>query len=726
MIEKAILIVSACISAGIGSFVFIRNPRRLINKLFAALTLALVCFPIANYFSLNSTHRLLFIRVVVFLSTIAVALMYYLILFLGEKKHKMTALQRQGVIFTTVVAVLDLTPLVFSGLYGGTNPTPIPRMGAILFLTQLVIFPAASLWILIKRSRKEKGLLKLQSIFMLIGVTPVLLLAPITGFLLPVLYHNAKFITLNPLYILFFTGFVGYAIFKHKLFDVRAAVARALAYSAAIVILASLYGIIVFGVAIFIFHAKISVWLQVYFSGATALAALAFGRLKVFFDRATNRIFYQDSYEPQALYAELNKILVSSIDITYLLRHTTTLLASTLKAEYCAIGLKNATGYRLEGTQKRDYNRHDIDLARSLTPHMHRRVILTDDLEGIYAPLRVALQANNIALLVRLAPNVKRSEEGLGYIMFGPKKSGNPYGAQDVEVLDTIADEVVITIQNALHFEEISNFNETLQARVNTATHKLQQTNTKLKALDATKDEFISMASHQLRTPLTAVKGYLSMVLEGDAGQLNPGQRKLLEQSFTSAQRMVYLISDLLNLSRLNTGKFVIAPTAVQLADVVKAEVEQLTETAKSREITLRYEPPATLPALLLDETKIHQVVMNFIDNAIYYTPAGGQITVSLRETPAAVEYRVKDTGIGVPRAQQHHLFTKFYRAENARKARPDGTGLGLFMAKKVIAAQGGAIIFESEEGKGSTFGFRFNKAHHLAPPVEPTKITTA
>jgi signal transduction histidine kinase len=101
---------------------------------------------------------------------------------------------------------------------------------------------------------------------------------------------------------------------------------------------------------------------------------------------------------------------------------------------------------------------------------------------------------------------------------------------------------------------------------------------------------------------------------------------------------------------------------------------------------------------------------MNFTDNAIYYTPSGGKINVELKETAKSVEFTVKDSGIGVPKDQQHKLFTKFYRADNARKARPDGTGLGLFMAKKVIIAQGGSMIFESKEGKGSTFGFSFPK----------------
>jgi signal transduction histidine kinase len=99
---------------------------------------------------------------------------------------------------------------------------------------------------------------------------------------------------------------------------------------------------------------------------------------------------------------------------------------------------------------------------------------------------------------------------------------------------------------------------------------------------------------------------------------------------------------------------------------------------------------------------------MNFVDNAIYYTPKGGKITVKLTRAKNTIEYSVTDTGIGVPKNEIHHLFTKFYRANNAKKARPDGTGLGLFMAKKVIIAQGGAIILKSQEGKGSTFGFRF------------------
>lgn len=283
----------------------------------------------------------------------------------------------------------------------------------------------------------------------------------------------------------------------------------------------------------------------------------------------------------------------------------------------------------------------------------------------------------------------------------------------DAETLamDRMSETIGVALDNKLLFEE--------NQRV---LKQLTVSNIKLRALDEAKDDFISMASHQLRTPLTSVKGYLSMVMEGDAGKITPKQRNMLNQALVSSQRMVYIISDLLNVSRLRTGKFVIEPAPVNLAQVIEEEIGQLKEMAEIRDVQVRYKPPKKFPDLMIDETKTRQIIMNLIDNAIYYTPSGGKIDVCLENKDSTVEFRVKDTGIGVPRAEQKHLFTKFYRAGNARKARPDGTGLGLFMAKKVVIAQGGAIIFESKEGQGSTFGFLFSKAKL---PALPTKKST-
>lgn len=234
---------------------------------------------------------------------------------------------------------------------------------------------------------------------------------------------------------------------------------------------------------------------------------------------------------------------------------------------------------------------------------------------------------------------------------------------------------------------------------------ELQMANEHLKELDKAKDDFISMASHQLRTPLTTIKGYVSMVEEGDTGGINDQQRKFLESAMTGATRMGKMIAELLNVSRMDTGKFKIEPKPVDLAEVVQDEVDQLMLHADSRGLKLEFKNPGKPINCEIDEDKTRQVIMNFIDNGIYYTKQGG-ITVTLEQDASKLTLKVIDTGIGVPEAVKAKMFSKFYRADNAKVARPDGTGLGLFLAKRVVEDQGGKIIFESTEGKGSTFGF--------------------
>ena len=198
------------------------------------------------------------------------------------------------------------------------------------------------------------------------------------------------------------------------------------------------------------------------------------------------------------------------------------------------------------------------------------------------------------------------------------------------------------------------------------------------------------------------------MLLEGDAGEIKVGQYEFVQEAYYGATRMVSLINDLLNVSRMETGRFFLEINEFDLTKTIEEEVKQLGKAAKDRGLKLVYQKHGHV-SLCADEMKIRQVVMNFIDNAIYYT-LDGKIIVNLHDEGKNVRLEVTDNGIGVPKEQQKHLFTKFYRAENARSARPDGTGLGLFMAKKVIEEHHGEVIFRSVEGKGSTFGFRLPK----------------
>lgn len=582
-----------------------------------------------------------------------------------------------------------------------------------------------------RKTKVERGIYRAQATVFFSGYLISCVLGLFFNLILPG-FGNYQLIWIGPSASTIYIVATAYGIVRHKMFDVRSVAARAVGYILSIVVLGAVYGLLAFAAITKLMGVEVtSTKERVVYAVLAVLIALTFPRTKRFFDRITNRLFYQDAYDSQAFLDQLNKVLVAKIDLTSLLQDASRVIGGNVKAAFCLFSIKETRfrSQRIIGTDQKEFSSKDLAFIRRTTPNFTDPIIVTDNLEEDHESLRQVLVKNDIAVLACLTPENSPTKDGLGYLVLGPKRSGNPYNNQDLKVIRIIAQELLIAIQNALHFEEIENFNRTLQEKIDEATRKLRRTNDKLRQLDQTKDDFISMASHQLRTPLTSVKGYVSMVLDGDAGKVNHLQRKLLTQSFVSSQRMVYLISDLLNVSRLRTGKFVIEPSPTNLAKVIKDEIEQLEDTAKGRGLTLTYNKPEHFPTLMLDETKIRQVIMNFMDNAIYYTPSGGHITINLVDKPESVEFTVVDDGIGVPKPEQHHLFSKFYRAHNAKRARPDGTGLGLFMARKVVVAQGGAIIFKSAEGRGSTFGFSFIKSRlqvQAGPAILPTSSNHA
>ncbi len=611
-----------------------------------------------------------------------------------------------------LIGLLCLTPIdklklsISNNGIAFTTSSPLYLMiTAVVFLDFIVAIIALNQ----EQKRKIKQKENAQAILSLKRALMVAVLINLVGLIFFAKDQWSQILT--PVSLVFFAMLTYNSIFRHKLFDIRAYVARSIAYLASLLVMGVLYGAIpVLLTDILLPPNKSSAIARTIIQIAVVtVAVLTFRPLKLLFDKITNRLFFKDAYDPQLFLDKLNQVLVSTLDLKGLLNSTSAILNENLKSQFSCFVISgdNSQISRVvpESPQYLDGKAiNQLLLKASAYKLVYREELKDND------SLESLLKENKTAILARLDTKQSHQQYPIGWLVLGEKNNGNAYSRQDIRVIKIIANELALGIQNSLSYEEISSFNATLQQRVNEATIKLRKANDKLRALDEAKDDFVSMASHQLRTPLTSVKGNISMVIDGDAGNITSVQKQLLDQAYSSSQRMVFLISDLLNVSRLKTGKFVIERTPIDLAKVVEEEVNQLIDTAKSRNLELKYEKPNHITQLMLDDAKTRQVIMNFIDNAIYYTPSGGKIDVVLSETSSAVECRVIDNGIGVPKHEQHHLFTKFYRAGNARKARPDGTGLGLFMAKKVIISEGGALIFETEEGKGSTFGFSFPK----------------
>jgi len=722
MFEAIILIVSAALNLLVGLLVYVKDQRAIMNRLFLALTATLALWSTANYLSVHPLFfsQLFLVRLVLFFGAL-LNLMVFLT-FLTFPSATMPQQYRQrakwAILASAVVMLLALTPLLFKSLaVKNGHASPVVAPGIALLMLQTILLLGGSVLGVIKKYNRSKGRTKEQFRLILLGIGGTFGLIFVSNFLLVVVLKISTLVPLGPAFTLVFSVSFAYAIIRHQLFNIRRAAARGFVYLLTIGFMAATYSLLILGASTLLLKGdhRLDARTQTIITVLALLMALSFQSIKQFFDKLSAKTFFKDSYNSQEVLNELNQIIVATVGLDEMLQKTLNLIEQSLKADFC-LAVLTIPGFkesRVIGTSKKLFSAEDLAVAHSkrLIGQPAELVIVTDYLDEDRSRLREVLQRNDIALLARIGDiDAEDKDKQLGHIIVGPKKNGNAYDTQDIKLVEIFTNELVIAIQNALRFEQIQNFNVTLQEKVQLATRELRRTNDKLKALDETKDDFISMASHQLRTPLTSVKGYLSMVLEGDAGKINKVQREMLGQAFTSSQRMVYLIADLLNVSRLRTGKFVIEPTPVDLSELVAQEMSQLMETAAAKSLTLTFDKPAHFPEIMLDETKTRQVIMNFMDNAIYYTPSGGHITIELENKPSSVELRVVDDGIGVPKSEQHHLFTKFYRAGNARKARPDGTGLGLFMAKKVVVAEGGAIIFTSQEGKGSTFGFSFSK----------------
>lgn len=233
----------------------------------------------------------------------------------------------------------------------------------------------------------------------------------------------------------------------------------------------------------------------------------------------------------------------------------------------------------------------------------------------------------------------------------------------------------------------------------------LRKTNLEIEKLSKAKTEFLSIASHQLRTPLSAIKGYVSLVLEGIYGNLNDRIKEVLNRVYKSNERLIKLINDLLNISRIESGKIELNHENLQIEDIISDIIKELKIEAERKNLYLRWNnPEITLPKIRADKEKTREVIFNIIDNAIKYTEKGG-VEINCEVRDAILILKIEDSGCGMSQNELSGIFKSFSRGETGTKIWTEGTGLGLYVAKKFIEVQGGKVWAESEgEGEGSTF----------------------
>ena len=222
--------------------------------------------------------------------------------------------------------------------------------------------------------------------------------------------------------------------------------------------------------------------------------------------------------------------------------------------------------------------------------------------------------------------------------------------------------------------------------------------------VDKAKTEFVSLASHQLRTPLTAIKWYAEMLQNDKKNKLNETQKKYMQQVSDGNQRMITLVNDLLNVSRLDLGTFSVEPEATDIVELAKTIASDMTPQLETKHIKLVQDYAKDIPKVVTDPKLMRVVIENILSNSVKYTPEKGQVEISISKDNDNFKISIKDNGMGIPKSQQDQIFTKLFRADNATTSAAEGTGLGLYMVRGIVENAGGKIWFESEENKGTTF----------------------
>jgi len=248
--------------------------------------------------------------------------------------------------------------------------------------------------------------------------------------------------------------------------------------------------------------------------------------------------------------------------------------------------------------------------------------------------------------------------------------------------------------------------NEIIEQKVRDRTEELTRANAELLELDRRKSEFLSIAAHQLRTPLSGLKWALDMLIQGEVGPVSDEQKVLLMKSYEGNERLISLVSDMLQANRIERGVLPLQAVSTQLLDLVDNVLYEVLPSASKAGVSIRFDRDEALPPLMVDPEKMRAVFQNLLENAIKYSRSGGEVVISAHRIGNGVQFAIRDHGIGIPEGEQAHIFSRFFRAGNARRKDPNGTGLGLYITRNIIDMHGGKIWLESGEDKGATFYF--------------------
>jgi len=567
-----------------------------------------------------------------------------------------------------------------------------------LVMAYWTMIPIVAVVNLIRKYIVSQGITRQQIRLIFIGFGFYASTATVGAVVLPIFWNTSRYFFTLVLGCLVFVGLTVFAIVKHRLFDIRLVAARSISYLLLLVILTVIYAGGLLGVAVFITK-QTSLTGNLIISTVLALTiAFTFQPLRTLLERATDILFFKGRYSPNNLLYVLSKSMATTLTLSTLTYEVLDILVKQIKITKTAIvTLKNKQVYIAENPHTHGIikiTNSDYEELKS-----QDKLLIFDEIEE--GSIKSLLRKKEISVVLPL----HTKKDFIGFLMLGEKSSGDIYFDDDINILKILGPEMAVALQNAQRFEEINQFNATLQEKVKRATKELSLVNDKLQKLDLLKDEFITIASHDLRSPLATTKGFVWMAVK-DIGKSSPSAKEHLDKALESTERSISLVNDMLDVSRIEAGRIELRPEKLNICQMASEVAEELANIAKDKKIEVSTNCKGNA-FVKVDKERIHRVLTNLVGNAIKFTPELGKVGISVTKNGKMAEVAITDSGIGIKKDDLPKLFTKFGKIETSSKIPvTTGTGLGLYISKNIVELSHGKIWVKSTPGKGSVFTF--------------------
>ncbi len=715
-------LVNGFTSLIIGLFILIKKRSRLnFSFIFFSFSVSLWSFSYFFWQLSENYNTALFLSKILTAFSVLIPISYFKFAVDFSKDKKIFIAKKIlyiGYIIASFFLIITPSNLLVNGLESRMGFKYWPIAGNLYWAFLFMFFGLASLSIFLFYNvyKKESGIRKEQAKILLIG-TGLGFLGGSTNFLL---WYNLPVKPYGNILVSLYVIFTAYAIIKYRFADISLIIKRSSIFVVSVVIITSVYTLFAYLISVY-FQGLIGTQSIILNGVITAiLVSIGFEPLKKWLSLVTDKYLFKAPYDPEDLLAEFSDKLSSTLDLGNLTSFIAEKLSQVFKSNKAALFLldKKTGEYTrrvLVGEEsKTDIKKIDKKLFDKIFQYLKeigldKEIVVNDEIKKLNEQLGnptlklliKELDKNQISLIVPLYLR----DDLTGILFLGEKKSGDIYNTTDLRILEIIAKQSAVSIQNAELYQEQKNFAITLKQEVDRATKELKSANAQLRKLDQAKSEFISIASHQLRTPLTIIKGYISMIEQGDFGKVPEKIYDPLDKVYKSTMRIIALVEDLLNISRIESGRLKYEFEKSDLTKIAEEVFEELQQHAKNRGLKFTFEKPKEeIPEVIIDKAKIREVVMNLMDNAIKYTDKGF-VKVIIKKIDNSVEFCVSDSGRGVAPDEMPMLFQKFSRTKEARLMHTEGTGLGLYIAKQIIGEHGGKIWAESDGlNKGSRF----------------------